>query len=52
MMKHNIFYHLNCGKVAYLLGDRKPDGVRGSLDGWQVREKNSYQAMYNRIDIK
>jgi hypothetical protein len=52
MMRHNIFYHLNCSKVAYLLGDRKPDGVKGRLDGWQVREKNSYQAMYNRLDVK
>lgn len=52
MMKHNIFYHLNCHKVMSLLGDGNPDNIKKRLDDWQIREMNAYQNLWNKTQKK
>lgn len=49
ILKYSTFYHLNCYKVAALLGDEKIDGIKTRLDGWNQREIHAINALYNRM---
>lgn len=48
MQKHNIFYHLNCHKVSYLLGEGDKNKIKNRLDDWQRREQVAIQKLYEK----
>lgn len=49
VLKNSIFYHLNCNKVAWILGDKKPEGIKNRLDLWQRGSIGNFVTLYNRL---